>query len=71
MQIADMVLLIKSMKIRTVEATIHHAESNKKEIKRVTIFDDKPEYGLTKVYVVELGKSAIFEKDTNTILLPD
>ena len=59
------------MKIRTVEATIHHAESNRKEIKQVTILDDKPENGLAMLYVVELGKKVVFEKDTNTILLPD
>jgi hypothetical protein len=64
-------LLIKLMKIRTIEATIHHAESNTKEVKKVTIFDDQPKYGLAMLYVVELGKKVVFEKDTNTILLPD
>ncbi len=59
------------MKIRTLMATIHHAESGTKEEKQVTIIDDKPEHQLTMLYVVELGKSAIFDKSTNTILLPD
>lgn len=59
------------MKMRTLLATIHHAESGIKEERQVTIIDEKPEHQLTMLYVVELGKSVVFEKSTNTILLPD
>ena len=59
------------MKIRTVRATIDHTESGTQEVKEVTILDNKPEFGLVKLYVVEYGKLVIFHRDTNTILLPD
>ena len=59
------------MKMRTLAVTIHHCESGTKEEKQVTIIDDKPEYELTKIYVIELGKSVVFDKSSNTILLPD
>ena len=59
------------MKIRTLIVTVHHAESGTKEERQVTIIDDKPEYQLTKIHVVELGKPVVFDKSTNTILLPD
>jgi hypothetical protein len=59
------------MKMRTLIATIHHAESGTKEERQVTIIDESPEYQLTMLYVVELGKSVVFQKSTNTILLPD
>lgn len=59
------------MKIRVLIATIHHTESGTKEEKQVTILDDKPEYELAKIHVVELGKSVVFDKITNTLLLPD
>jgi hypothetical protein len=59
------------VKMRTLVATIHHCESGTKEERQVTIIDDKPEYQLAKIYVVELGKSVVFSKSSNTILLPD
>ncbi|NEP56793.1 MAG: hypothetical protein F6J86_44390 [Symploca sp. SIO1B1] len=59
------------MKIRTVIATIHHTESNRKEEKTVTLFDDKPQYQLAKIFVPELGKRVVFDKTDNSILLPD
>jgi hypothetical protein len=61
------------MKIRTVTATIHHAESNWKEEKTVTALftDDNEKYELTKVFVVEFNKQVIFSTTDNTFLLPD
>ena len=59
------------MIIRTIRATINHTESGTQEVKEVTILDNDPEYELVKLYVVELGKSVIFDRNTNTILLPD
>lgn len=59
------------MKIRTIRATINHTESGTYEVKEVTIFDNDSEYELVKLYVVEYGKSVVFHRDTNTILLPD
>lgn len=59
------------MIIRTIQATIDHTESGTQEVKEVTILDDTPEYELVKLYVVEYGKSVVFDRNTNTILLPD
>lgn len=59
------------MKIRTVRATINPTESGTQEVKEVTIFDNESKYELLKLYVVELGKSVVFDRNTNTILLPD
>lgn len=57
--------------IRTLIATIHHCESNTKEERQITIIDDKPKYVLAVIYVVELERRVVFDKETNTVLLPD
>jgi len=61
------------MKIRTVTAIIHHAESNWKEEKTVTALftDENEKYQLTKVFVVEFDKKVIFCTTDNTFILPD
>jgi hypothetical protein len=61
------------VKIRSIKVTIHHAESDRREVKTLTfLFDDRSErYELTKVYVVELGRSVVFDKSENLVLLPD
>ncbi|NET62280.1 MAG: hypothetical protein F6K47_41095 [Symploca sp. SIO2E6] len=57
--------------MRTVIATIHHANSGWYEERLVTIIDDQPKYQLAKLFVPELGKKVVFDKTDNTILLPD
>lgn len=61
------------MKIRQIEVTIRHAESDRREVRTLTfLFDDRSErYTLTKVYVVELGERVVFDKEENLVLLPD
>jgi hypothetical protein len=61
------------MKVRTIEATFHHTESNRRETRTVTcIFGDRSEYyTLTKVFVIELKRSLVFDKETNEFLVPD
>ncbi len=59
------------MKILTIVATIHHAESNCKEVKLMTLYDDSPQYTLTMLYCPELGKRVFFDRSDNTILLRD
>ncbi|MDY6941267.1 MAG: hypothetical protein SWY16_26870 [Cyanobacteriota bacterium] len=61
------------MKIRKIEVTVNHAESERTEVQTLTfLFDDRAEkYELTKVYVVELGKKVIFSKSENLVILPD
>ena len=59
------------MKIRTLIVTIHHAESDWKEEKQVTIFDDKPDCQLAMLFVPEFGKRVVFDKTDNSILLRD
>jgi hypothetical protein len=58
------------MKIREVLATIHYAESGRKEQESVHfIFTERDDrYQLVKAYCVEYGY-VIFDKPTNEILL--
>jgi len=61
------------MRIRIVEATIIHTESQLKESKIVNILlDDRAkQFVVTKVWVVEFNRSLIFDKETNELLIPD
>jgi hypothetical protein len=61
------------MRIRIVEATIVHTESQLRESKIVNILlDDRAEqFVIAKVWVVEFNRSLIFDKETNELLIPD
>jgi hypothetical protein len=61
------------MKIRTITATFHYCNSGTKEERTVTcLFTDRNEqYELTKVFVVEFGKSLVFSKSDNEFLVND
>jgi hypothetical protein len=61
---------MRLMKIREVLATIHYAESGRKEQELVHFFftEDNEKYQLLKAYCVEYGY-VIFYKPTNEILL--
>lgn len=61
------------MKIRTIEATVFHAESNRREARTLTLlFDDRSErFTLTKVYVLEFQQRVVFDKEENLVILPD
>ncbi|NJO74197.1 MAG: hypothetical protein HC833_10840 [Leptolyngbyaceae cyanobacterium RM1_406_9] len=61
------------MKSRTMTVTFHHTESGWKEEKTVTCLftDANTAYVITKVFVVELNTSLVFDKETNEFLVPD
>lgn len=61
------------MRLRQVAATFWHTESDQTEQQTVTcLFSDRNEkYVLTKVFVVEHQKEILFDKETNTFLVPD
>jgi len=61
------------MKVRQIEANFHHTETNRKEVLAVTCWftDRNEQYELTKVWVVEFNAALLFDKNTNTFLVPD
>lgn len=65
--------LMTNPRLRTITATLLHTESGTQEEQTVTIeFNDyTDQYSLVKVFVLELGKKVVLDKDTNEILLPD
>lgn len=60
-------------KIRKIEATIHHTESNTKELKMLTCFftDRNEKYVITKVFVVEFSQELLFDVEMNEFLIAD
>ncbi len=61
------------MKIRQITGTFRYCNSGRKEERTVTcLFTDRNEqYELTKVFVVEFGKSLVFSKSDNEFLVND
>lgn len=61
------------MKIRTVEVTVFHAESDRREVQTLTLwFSDRSErFTLTKVFALEFQEWVVFDKEENLVILPD
>lgn len=58
--------------IRQVVVRIRYAESGKQEEKLVTLLETEStkRFTIVKIFVPELGKAVIFDRETNEILLP-
>jgi hypothetical protein len=61
-----------SLPTRTLLATLVYTESGKREQRTLTyqIHPDQQKYVIVKVFVVELNRDLVFDKETNEFLIP-
>jgi hypothetical protein len=61
------------MKIRSIEATVRHCQSDRSETKTLSFLMTRrsDQYTLVKVYCLELERSVVLDKEENLVLLPD
>lgn len=62
-----------NLRLRTMTVTLKHTESKTQEEQAITVqFDDyTDQFTLVKVFVLELRREVLFDKEANEILLPD
>ena len=58
---------------RTLIATLVYTESGRREEKEITYLasQESQQYTLTKVFVLELNRELLIDKETNEILIPE
>ncbi len=58
---------------RTLIATLVYTESGRREEKQITYLasQESQQYTLTKVFVLELNRELLIDKETNEILIPE
>jgi len=58
---------------RTLIATLVYTESGRREEKEITYLASQKsqQYTLTKVFVLELNRELLIDKETNEILIPE
>ena len=58
---------------RTLIATLVYTESGRREEKEITYLasQESQRYTLTKVFVLELNRELLIDKETNEILIPE
>jgi hypothetical protein len=58
---------------RTLIATLVYTESGRREEKEITDLasQESQQYTLTKVFVLELNRELLIDKETNEILIPE